>query len=71
MQNLPHFYHPKTPIELLKLNSSEREFQHRLGLEPQMMSNLKASQQKLAARGIQMTLEEVYAFEVETEPEED
>jgi len=58
-------------MELLKLNSSERAFQDRLGLEPQMMSNLKESQRDLAAEGIQMTLEEVYAFEVETEPEED
>ena len=36
-----------------------------------MMRNLKESQQDYAAEGIQMTLEEVYALEVETEPEED
>ena len=58
-------------METLKLNSSETAFQDRLGLEPQMMRNLKESQQDYAAEGIQMTLEEVYAFEVETEPEED
>ena len=58
-------------MDLLVLNSSEMEFQDRLGLEPQMMSNLKAGQQKYAAEGMQMTLEEVYALEVETEPEED
>ena len=58
-------------METLKLNSSERAFQVRLGLEPTMMRNLQESQRQLAERGVQMTLEEVYAFEVETEPEED
>jgi hypothetical protein len=53
-------------------NQSSQEISEFLrGLEPTMVANLRESQRKLKDRGIEMTLEEVYNFEVEEPEEED
>jgi hypothetical protein len=49
--------------------TSEEEFQSQYGIEPTMLQNLKASQEQLAAKGIRMSLEEVYEFEIGPLPE--
>jgi hypothetical protein len=57
------------PMNKPETTSSEEQFQARLGLEPTMMDNLRASQKNLAKRGINLTLEEVYYLEVESAEE--
>jgi hypothetical protein len=44
---------------------SEEQFQAQYGLEPAMLQNLKASQKQLKAMGRDLTLEEVYALEID------
>jgi len=49
--------------------TSEEEFQSQYGIEPTVLQNLKASQEQLAKKGISMSLEEVYEFEIGPLPE--
>lgn len=49
--------------------TDEEEFQTRYGVEPTMLENLKASQAQLAKKGISMSLEQVYEFEIGPLPE--
>lgn len=50
-------------------SNEEEEFQSQYGVEPTMLQNLKASQAQLAKKGISMSLEEVYEFEIGPLPE--
>lgn len=45
--------------------SSEELFLLRRGLEPSMVENLKESQTAYRKKGVRMTLEEIFYFEVE------
>ena len=52
------------------MNSNyEEEFQSQYGVEPTMLENLKATQQQYKDLGVEMSLEQVYEFEIGPLPE--